>query len=36
MFKRGTLTRGAPLSGVRRAYSKPPIWCFANTRKCYF
>ena len=36
MFKRGTLTRGAPLSGVRRAYSKPPIWCFANTGNCYF
>ena len=36
VFKRGTLTRGAPLSGVRRAYSKPPIWCFANTGNCYF
>ena len=32
----GSLTRGAPLSGVRRAYSKPPIWCFANTGNCYF
>lgn len=36
MFKRGTLTRGAPLSAVIRAYSKPPIWCFANTRNGYF
>nr|DAR26899.1 MAG TPA: hypothetical protein [Caudoviricetes sp.] len=36
MFKRGTLTRGAPLSGVIRAYIKPPIWCFAKTRNCYF
>ena len=36
MFKRGTLTRGAPLYAVIRAYSKPPIWCFANTRNGYF
>lgn len=36
MFKRGTLTRGAPLSAVIRDYSKPSIWCFANTRYGYF
>ena len=36
MFERGTLTRGAPLSAVIRAYSKPPIWYFANTGNGYF
>ncbi len=35
MFKRGTLTRGAPLYAVIRAYSKPPIW-FCKHQKWLF